>query len=137
MNRSASSRATGHASSSVPSAGLCPPVNAPPFPSVFTQPSPLPSPHPSPHQVIGQLTPIEKELLVKKLEELEACLQPGFLILNWNSLGIPEFIAACSKSINAFQQLVKQVKCGAMDWVWTRAGVDMSYSSDSSGRGAC
>ena len=30
--------------------------------------------------------------MVKKLEELESCLQPGFNILNWNSLGIPEFI---------------------------------------------
>lgn len=43
-------------------------------------------------QVIGQLTPTEKELMVKKLEELEASLLPGFNILNWNSLGIMEFI---------------------------------------------
>jgi len=47
---------------------------------------------PSLPQVIGQLAPIEKELLTKKLEELESCLHPGFNILNWNSLGIPEFI---------------------------------------------
>ena len=64
---------------------------------------------------------------MKKLEELEACLQPGFLILNWNSLGIPEFIAACSKSINAFQQLVKQVKCGAVGWSGHGLGLDVGW----------
>jgi dynein heavy chain len=41
----------------------------------------------------------------KKLEELESSLQPGFHILNWNSLGIPEFIQACTKAINTFQQV--------------------------------
>ncbi len=51
---------------------------------------------PTPLQVIGQLTPVEKELMVKKLEELEASLHPGFSILNWNSLGIPEFIQVWS-----------------------------------------
>lgn len=61
-------------------------------------------------QVIGQLTPIEKELMTKKLEELESSLLPGFNIYNWNSLGIPEFIQACNKAINTFQQVVKQVQ---------------------------
>ena len=62
------------------------------------------------YEVIGQLTPVERELLAKKLEELEQSLQPGFTILNWNSLGIAEFIQASSKSINTFQQVVKQVQ---------------------------
>lgn len=57
------------------------------------------------YEVIGQLLPIEKELMKRKLEELEGSLQPGFTILNWNSLGIPEFITACQKAINTFQQV--------------------------------
>lgn len=62
------------------------------------------------YDVIGQLLPIECELMKRKLVELESSLQPGFTILNWNSLGIPEFITACNKAINTFQQVVKQVQ---------------------------
>lgn len=65
------------------------------------------APHP---QSIDQLTPVERELMERKLEELESCLQPGFTILNWNSLGITEFIGTCDKAIATFQQLVKQVQ---------------------------
>jgi dynein heavy chain len=59
---------------------------------------------------IDQLSTIEHELLAKKLQELETCLLPGFHTLNWNSLGILEFIQACQKAINTFQQIVKQVQ---------------------------
>ncbi|MEW5308429.1 MAG: hypothetical protein WDW38_000392 [Sanguina aurantia] len=62
------------------------------------------------YEVIHTLTPIERDLMVRKLEELEGALQPGFTILNWNSLGILEFIGAASKAIAAFQQVVKQVQ---------------------------
>jgi hypothetical protein len=62
------------------------------------------------YDVIAQLLPIERELMKRKLDELEQSLQPGFTILNWNSLGIPEFITACNKAINTFQQVVKQVQ---------------------------
>ncbi|KXZ49756.1 DHC2 protein [Gonium pectorale] len=62
------------------------------------------------YESIDQLTPVERELMERKLEELEGCLQPGFTILNWNSLGISEFIGTCDKAIATFQQLVKQVQ---------------------------
>ncbi|PNH08033.1 Dynein-1-alpha heavy chain, flagellar inner arm I1 complex [Tetrabaena socialis] len=62
------------------------------------------------YECIDQLSPVERELMERKLEELEGCLQPGFTILNWNSLGITEFIGACNKAIATFQQLVKQVQ---------------------------
>lgn len=42
--------------------------------------------------------------------QLEGCLQSGFHTLNWNSLGILEFIQACQKAITNFQQVVKQVQ---------------------------
>ncbi len=61
-------------------------------------------------QSIDALSSVERELMERKLEELEGCLQPGFTILNWNSLGIAEFAAACNKAIATFQQLVKQVQ---------------------------
>uniref|UniRef100_A0A6S8LSH1 AAA+ ATPase domain-containing protein n=1 Tax=Dunaliella tertiolecta TaxID=3047 RepID=A0A6S8LSH1_DUNTE len=62
------------------------------------------------YEVIEQLSPIERELMAKKLSELESCLHAGFHTLNWNSLGIPEFIQACRRAINSFQQVVKQVQ---------------------------
>ncbi len=61
-------------------------------------------------QVLGMLTPIERQLMSVKLRDLERCLDPGFSPLNWNSLGIPDFIAACSKATNEFHSLVNQVR---------------------------
>lgn len=59
--------------------------------------------------VVGVLTPTEGRLLAGKLEQLERCLDPGFSPLNWNALGIPDFVAAANKAINEFQALVNQV----------------------------
>jgi len=61
-------------------------------------------------ETVNQLAPVEKELLAKKLQELEGSLQQGFVTLNWNSLGISEFVQACNKAINTFQQVIKQVQ---------------------------
>eukprot|EP00798_Chlamydomonas_sp_ICE-L_P031817 gene31817-7021_t len=78
------------------------------------------------YEVINQLSPIEKELMAKKLTDLEGSLHAGFHILNWNSLGIPEFIQAASKSINAFQQIVKQ------NVVYSIAGANIITEPDES-----
>ena len=60
-------------------------------------------------EVTTDLLPIEKELFSARLERLERVLDPGFSPLNWNSLGIPEFIGTCQKAIADFQSLVSQV----------------------------
>ncbi len=44
-----------------------------------------------------------------KLADLERCLDPGLSRLNWNSLGIPEFVAAVTRSVHEFQSLMNQV----------------------------
>ncbi|KAK3281453.1 hypothetical protein CYMTET_10756, partial [Cymbomonas tetramitiformis] len=62
------------------------------------------------HSVIGLCTGVEQNLLAKRLEKLEEILNPGFSPLNWNSLGIPDFVASCNKSINEFNSLVNQVQ---------------------------
>ncbi len=64
----------------------------------------------APPQSIDALSPVERELLARKLDDLEASLEPGFTIFNWTSLGITEFIANCDKAIATFQSLVKQVQ---------------------------
>lgn len=41
----------------------------------------------------------EKPLITRMLEDLKKVLNPGFEVLNWNSLGIPDFIAKCEQVI--------------------------------------
>ena len=48
-------------------------------------------------QVLDRLTPIEQQLLSHRLTQLRHVLDPGFSPLNWNSLGIPDFVATCNK----------------------------------------
>jgi len=47
--------------------------------------------------VINQLDSTEKKLLKTQIESLNKVLSPGFKRLNWNSLGIPEFINKCNQ----------------------------------------
>ncbi|GBG66229.1 hypothetical protein CBR_g57832 [Chara braunii] len=62
------------------------------------------------HAVRELITSIEKKLLGSRLARLERVLDPGFSPLNWNSLGIPDFISTCTKAINEFNSLVNQVQ---------------------------
>ena len=62
------------------------------------------------HDVIDQLNDIEKSLLSVRITELESVLDPGFSRLNWNSLGVQDFVASAEKSINEFSSLVNQVQ---------------------------
>jgi len=47
--------------------------------------------------VLNQLDSTEKKLLKTQIESLNKVLSPGFKRLNWNSLGIPEFINKCNQ----------------------------------------
>lgn len=59
--------------------------------------------------VINMMTPIEAKLLGARVKKLQHVLDPGFLHLNWNALGIPDFVTNCTKAINAFKALISQV----------------------------
>lgn len=48
-------------------------------------------------QVTEQLKGVEQHLLSHRLAQLRTALNPGFSPLNWNSLGIPDFVASCNK----------------------------------------
>lgn len=61
------------------------------------------------YQAIKAVPETEEELLSKLLQELEASLDPGFNVLNWNSLGISDFNHQCRKAINEFNTRVGQV----------------------------
>ena len=62
------------------------------------------------HSVLDMLTAAEKKLLATRATKLERALDPGFNVLNWSSLGIPDFVTSCTKATNEFLQLVNQVQ---------------------------
>jgi dynein heavy chain, axonemal len=60
--------------------------------------------------VTEPLDAAEKKLLQNHLNELKRVMKPGFTRLNWNSLGIPEFIQRCTMEINKFSSIVNQTR---------------------------
>eukprot|EP00398_MALV-I-01_sp_L67-1_P000765 gene765-501_t len=89
--------------------------------------------------VVDDLTPVQKKLLAKQIQKLEKCLKPGLSPLNWNSLGILEFIEDCQKGVSEFRSVRDQVEKSeeridalivsiekaqlVRDFDWTRADV--------------
>jgi dynein heavy chain, axonemal len=61
------------------------------------------------YRAVHSVPATEQVLLSELLKELEASLDPGFQVLNWNSLGISDFVAQCRKAITDFNTKVSQV----------------------------
>ena len=64
-------------------------------------------------QISESLSSVEVQLLQPRIAELRTCLDKGFTLLNWNSLSIPEFTMSCTRAINKFNGLVKQIQKNA------------------------
>jgi len=62
-----------------------------------------------------ELDPMEQHLLGAKLKQLTSKLDMGFSILNWNSLGIDEFIKDIREDIKKFGSTVDEVRKKAKD----------------------
>ncbi|KAJ3055760.1 Dynein heavy chain 10, axonemal [Rhizophlyctis rosea] len=60
--------------------------------------------------VLDSLDGAERKLLQLNVAELKRVMKPGFTRLNWNSLGIHEFIQRCNQEITKFSSLVNQIK---------------------------
>eukprot|EP00958_Prasinococcus_capsulatus_P027403 scaffold5502_cov390-Prasinococcus_capsulatus_cf.AAC.6 len=88
-------------------------------------------------EAINSLSPVERELLATRMACLQKVLGPGFDPLNWNSLGLPEFIGTCIKAINEFNATVHQVQksslaiCKVVDAIATTSLVPAGYSESS------
>jgi dynein heavy chain len=61
------------------------------------------------YKALQNVPKTEEELLSGLIEELEGSLDPGFFVLNWNSLGISAFDKQCRKAINEFNTRVGQI----------------------------
>ncbi|KAJ3321068.1 Dynein heavy chain 10, axonemal [Boothiomyces sp. JEL0866] len=60
--------------------------------------------------VMDPLDSSERKLFAAHINELRRVMKPGFTRLNWNSLGIPEFIQRCNMEINKLSSLVNQTR---------------------------
>jgi dynein heavy chain len=62
------------------------------------------------HTVLDHLDPAETNLLKSHLTELKRVISPGLTRLNWNSLGISNYIQRCNQEISKLQGLLNHVK---------------------------
>ncbi|KAF4659064.1 Dynein heavy chain 10, axonemal [Perkinsus olseni] len=61
-------------------------------------------------EAIGGLTMVQCKVLHTQIADLHKCLRPGLTPLNWNSLGIVDFIESATRGIAAFRNIREQVE---------------------------
>lgn len=57
------------------------------------------------YDALSLLNAAEMQLLDDHIKDLQRVLRAGYKRLNWNSLGIPDFIGRCSHAIGMFNNL--------------------------------
>ncbi|XP_069922194.1 dynein axonemal heavy chain 10 isoform X1 [Oryctolagus cuniculus] len=67
------------------------------------------------HALIGTLNEAETVLLDDHSQELIRVFRSGYKRLNWNSLGIADYITRCRQAIGKFESLVHQIHKNADD----------------------
>uniref|UniRef100_A0A8C4M7S5 Dynein axonemal heavy chain 10 n=1 Tax=Equus asinus asinus TaxID=83772 RepID=A0A8C4M7S5_EQUAS len=67
------------------------------------------------HVLIGTLNEAESLLLDDHSQELVRVFRSGYKRLNWNSLGIADYITRCRQAIGKFESLVHQIHKNADD----------------------
>ncbi|NXI97836.1 DYH10 protein, partial [Psophia crepitans] len=67
------------------------------------------------HKVMGTLNEAETKLLDDHIQELWRVFKSGHRRLNWNSLGIDDFIVRCTQAIRKFESLVHQIHNNSED----------------------
>uniref|UniRef100_A0AAY4CET6 Dynein heavy chain tail domain-containing protein n=1 Tax=Denticeps clupeoides TaxID=299321 RepID=A0AAY4CET6_9TELE len=67
------------------------------------------------HSLVDSLNDAEYLLLSEQICELRNVLWPGCRRLNWNALGIPEFITRGNQAASKFESLLNQIQKNARD----------------------
>eukprot|EP00227_Mantoniella_beaufortii_P011774 CAMPEP_0197579874 /NCGR_PEP_ID=MMETSP1326-20131121/3768_1 /TAXON_ID=1155430 /ORGANISM="Genus nov. species nov., Strain RCC2288" /LENGTH=4505 /DNA_ID=CAMNT_0043143449 /DNA_START=243 /DNA_END=13760 /DNA_ORIENTATION=+ len=62
------------------------------------------------NNILRSLLPVEKPLVEKKLEAIDAALQKGLTTLNWNSHKINDYIAEVMSSVKELNNILETVK---------------------------
>ncbi|NXY44917.1 DYH10 protein, partial [Ceuthmochares aereus] len=61
------------------------------------------------HKLMGSLNEAETRLLDDHIQDLWKVFKPGHRKLNWNSLGVGDFIVQCTRAVRKFEMLVRQI----------------------------
>uniref|UniRef100_A0A8C6ZHZ5 Dynein axonemal heavy chain 10 n=1 Tax=Nothoprocta perdicaria TaxID=30464 RepID=A0A8C6ZHZ5_NOTPE len=67
------------------------------------------------HRLMGTLDEAETKLLDDHIQELWRVFRSGHRRLNWNSLGISDFIIRCTQAIGKFESLIHQIHKNSED----------------------
>ncbi|CAM9556184.1 unnamed protein product [Bubo scandiacus] len=67
------------------------------------------------HKLMGTLNEAETKILDDHIQELWRVFKSGHRRLNWNSLGIGDFIIRCTQAIRKFESLVHQIHNNSED----------------------
>ncbi|XP_006894689.1 PREDICTED: dynein heavy chain 10, axonemal [Elephantulus edwardii] len=67
------------------------------------------------HKLLGTLNEAESVLLEDHSQELVRVFRSGYKRLNWNSLGIADYINRCKQAIGKFESLVQKIHKNADD----------------------
>uniref|UniRef100_A0A2C9JWZ0 AAA+ ATPase domain-containing protein n=1 Tax=Biomphalaria glabrata TaxID=6526 RepID=A0A2C9JWZ0_BIOGL len=67
------------------------------------------------HALLASLDFAEASLLEDHQKDLRRMLRPGAKRINWNSLGINDYIAKCESAIGKFESLVNQIQKNGRD----------------------
>ncbi|KAM4707116.1 dynein axonemal heavy chain 10 [Discoglossus pictus] len=66
-------------------------------------------------KLMASLNEAETQLLDAHIKELWKVFRSGYRRLNWNSLGIGDYITRCSQAVSKFESLVNQIQKNARD----------------------
>ncbi|XP_053327864.1 dynein axonemal heavy chain 10 [Spea bombifrons] len=66
-------------------------------------------------RLMGLLNEAEIQLLDRHIRDLLKVFRSGYRRLNWNSLGIGEYIARCTQAVSKFESLVHKIQKNAND----------------------
>uniref|UniRef100_A0A8D0HBM0 Dynein axonemal heavy chain 10 n=1 Tax=Sphenodon punctatus TaxID=8508 RepID=A0A8D0HBM0_SPHPU len=67
------------------------------------------------HKLMGTLNEAEIQLLDNQIQDLWRVFRSGYKRLNWNSLGVSDYIIRCNQTIGQFESLVHQIHKNAED----------------------
>eukprot|EP00062_Callorhinchus_milii_P021625 gi/632978548/ref/XP_007905975.1/ PREDICTED: dynein heavy chain 10, axonemal [Callorhinchus milii] len=67
------------------------------------------------HKLLNSLNSAETQLLELHIQELQRIVRSGFKRLNWNSLGINDYLSRCDQAVGKFESLLNQIHKNAKD----------------------
>ncbi|XP_069789574.1 dynein axonemal heavy chain 10 isoform X2 [Narcine bancroftii] len=66
-------------------------------------------------KLMDSLSTAETKLMVDHIQELQRVIRSGYRRLNWNSLGIVDYLGRCEQAIGKFESLVNQIHKNVRD----------------------